>query len=97
MRLLTSSLLLTSSWAQDVPGVPGLQEWRQAQAQVLEAERRLGQGEAAPLVTPGIAQWRAHQAATLQAERLLEDGEAEAARTEPSLPSSSIYSTYFKA
>ena len=97
MRLLTSSLLLTSSWAQDVPGVPGLQEWRQAQAQVLEAERRLGQGEAAPQVTPGIAQWRAHQAATLQAERLLEDGEAEAARTEPSLPSSSSSSSSEKS
>ena len=87
MTLLTSSLLLVSS-AQDVPSVPGLQAWRQAQSRVLEAERRLTGSEAATdLVTPGsrvpgIDQWRAHQTAALQAERQLEAGEAITERIE---------------
>ena len=82
VSLLTSSLLLASSAAQEVPGVPGLQAWRQAQSRVREAEQRLTGGEAAiPPVTsvagvPGLEQWRAHQAAALQAERQLEAGEA---------------------
>ena len=89
MSLLTSSLLLASSTGQDVPSVPGLQAWRQAQSQVIEAERRLTGSEAAPdPVTPGaggvpgLQQWRAHQAAALQAERQLEAGEAGTERTE---------------
>ena len=82
MSLLTSSLLLASSTGQEVPG---LQAWRQAQSQVLQAERRLTGSEAAPdpvtpvtpgARVPGLEQWRAHQAAALQAERQLEDGEA---------------------
>ena len=82
MSLLTSSLLLASSTGQDVPGVPGLQAWRQAQSQVLQAERRLTGSEAAPnpvtpgARVPGLDQWRAHQAAALQAEKQLEVGEA---------------------
>ena len=89
VSLLTSSLLLASSTGQDVPSVPGLQAWRQAQSQVIEAERRLTGSEAAPdPVTPGagrvpgLQQWRAHQAAALQAERQLEAGEAGTERTE---------------
>ena len=87
MTLLTSSLLLVSS-AQDVPSVPGLQAWRQAQSRVLEAERRLTGSEAAtdPVNpgsrVPGIDQWRAHQTAALQAERQLEAGEAITERIE---------------
>ena len=87
VTLLTSSLLLASS-AQDVPSVPGLQAWRQAQSRVLEAERRLTGSEAATdLVTPGsrvpgIDQWRAHQTAALQAERQLQAGEAITERIE---------------
>ena len=87
VTLLTSSLLLASS-AQDVPDVPGLQAWRQAQSRVLEAERRLTGSEAATdLVTPGsrvpgIDQWRAHQTAALQAEKQLEAGAAIAEKSE---------------
>merc|ERR1712168_30443 len=64
--------------AQDVPGI---EEWRQHQRQVLEAEKRLGlEGVDVSSVTvptnakgvPGIEKWQQHQAAALKAEKLLD-------------------------
>jgi len=64
--------------AQDVPGI---EEWRQHQRQVLEAEKRLGlEGVDVTSVTvptnakgvPGIEKWQQHQAAALKAEKLLD-------------------------
>ena len=96
MSLLTSSLLLASCTGQEVPG---LQAWRQAQAQLLQAERRLTGSEAAPdpvtpgapgARVPGLEQWRAHQAAALQAERQLEAGEAGTEAEVTEAPSASL-------
>ena len=56
--------------------VPGIEEWRQHQRLVLEAEKRLGlEGVDVTSVTvptnakgvPGIEKWQQHQAAALKA------------------------------
>ena len=76
------SFLIVLSTTGSCQNVPGLEEWRQHQNQVLEAERRLtgdsGSGVVTPVPghsganVPGLDQWQAQQAAALRAEKTID-------------------------